>query len=332
MKGVRGTLERVPSWIRFFATRLLIGVGLLFTVAVLVFVLIQSVPGDPVRLLLSGDAGAPSEEAVEALSKELGLDKPLLVQFVNYIFGIFSGDLGTSFVHRAPVLDLLVTRLPNTLEIVGFAAIISVVFGVLIGLVSAALSKKRSSGTVFSTLTSLGLSAPVYVLGTLFVFFVAVKWNLLPAGGFVSWSNDPGRHIRLLVLPVITIAIGLTCIIARATRSSVLETRQQDWVRTSRALGHSPRRLWLQAVLRNSMTPVVTLIGLEVGVLIGSTVLVERVFNWPGLSSLLVDSVAKRDYPVIQGVILLTAGIFIMINIIVDFLYRVLDPRARNGS
>lgn len=330
MNGLRATLDRVPFTIRFFAKRLAIGVGLLFAVSVLVFALIQSVPGDPARLLLAGDSGTVSEEAVQALRAELGLDKPLLVQFSTYILGLLSGDLGTSFVKQAPVLDLLGTRLPNTLEIVGFAAVLAVLLGVGIGLLSAAFAKKNARGTVFSTLTSLGLSAPVYVIGTLLVYFVSVKWGLLPAGGFKSWSADATQHFRLLILPVVTIAIGLGCIIARATRSSVLETRQQDWVRTSRALGHSPRRVWLEAVLRNSLTPVVTLVGLEVGILMGSTVLVERVFNWPGLSSLLIESVAQRDYPVIQGVILLTAAIFIVINIVVDYLYTVLDPRARS--
>lgn len=330
MKGLSVALERVPSPIRFFVKRTLIGVGLLFAVSVLVFALIQSVPGDPARLLLAGDSGTVSEEAVVALRAELGLDKPLLVQFGTYILGLLSGDLGTSFVKKAPVLELLTTRLPNTLEIVGFAAVLSIIVGVGVGLMSAAMAKKNARGTAFSTLTSLGLSAPVYVIGTLLVYFVSVKWGLLPAGGFKSWSADAGQHLRLLILPVVTIAIGLGSIIARATRSSVLETRQQDWVRTARALGHSPRQVWLEAVLRNSLTPVVTLVGLEIGILMGSTVLVERVFNWPGLSSLLIESVAQRDYPVIQGVILLTAAIFIFINIVVDFLYTVLDPRARS--
>lgn len=330
MNGLSATVERVPSPIRFFVKRLLLGLGLLFAVSVLVFALIQSVPGDPARLLLSGDSGTVSEEAVEALRQQLGLDKPLLVQFGTYMSGLLSGDLGTSFVKQTPVMELLAARLPNTLEIVGFAAVLAIIIGIGIGLLSAATSKRQSSGTAFSTLTSLGLSAPVYVVGTLLVYFISVKWNLLPAGGFTSWSADAGQHLRLLILPVATIAIGLSCIIARATRSSVLETRQQDWVRTARALGHSPRRVWLEAVLRNSLTPVVTLVGLEVGILMGSTVLVERVFNWPGLSSLLIESVAQRDYPVIQGVILLTAAIFIVINIVVDFFYTVLDPRARS--
>ncbi|WP_051298094.1 ABC transporter permease [Brevibacterium album] len=329
---MRTMLDRLPGPIGFFFRRLLIGVGLLVAVAVLTFVMIQSVPGDPARLLLSGDSGGGSEEAVEALRAELGLDRPLAVQFLAFLGGMFTGDLGTSFVHRQPVMDLIASRLPNTLEIVGAAAVLSALAGVAIGLLSAIVSRDRRGGTVFSTFTSLGLSAPVYVTGTLLVYFVSVKLHLLPAGGFASWSQDPGRHVQLLVLPVLTIAIGLICILARATRSSVLETRGQDWVRTAKALGHSPVRLWLQAVLRNSLTPVVTLIGLEIGVLVGSTVLVEQVFNWPGLSSLLIESVAHRDYPVIQGVILVTSAIFIVINIIVDYLYGVLDPRARSGS
>ncbi len=321
-------LERVPQPVRFFGKRIVIGVGLLFAVSVLIFVLIQTVPGDPAMLLLSGGAGAVSDSAVQALRAELGLDRPLIVQFLAYIGGLLTGDLGTSFVHKQPVLELVLERLPNTLELVGFAALVAIILGVLFGVLSAALF--RGSGTVFSAFTSLGLSAPVFVIGTLLVYFVSVKLRWLPAGGFTSWADNPTKHFELLVLPVITIAIGLISIIARATRSSVLETRQQDFVRTARALGHSPRRVWWETILRNSLTPVVTVTGLEIGVLVGSTVVVEKVFNWPGLSSLLIDSVVQRDYPVIQGVILLTATIFIVINIVVDFLYTVLDPRARS--
>lgn len=313
--------------VRFFAKRLLIGLGLLVAVAVLIFLLIQTVPGDPAMLLLSGSSGTVDPAALAALRAQLGLDQPLLVQFWHYFAGLLQGDLGTSFVQRKPVSELLMQRLPNTLEIVGIAAVISIILGVIFGILSAALFK--GSGTVFSAVTSLGLSAPVFVVGTLLVYFISVKMRWLSAGGFVGW-DDPSKHIQLLILPVITIAIGLTATIARATRSSVLETRQQDFVRTARALGHGPRQVWAQAILRNSLTPIVTVAGLQIGLLVGSTVLVERVFNWPGLSSLLVESVVQRDYPVIQGVILLTAGIFILINIIVDFLYTVLDPRARS--
>lgn len=296
----------------------------------LVFVLIQSVPGDPARLLLSGDSGVPSEEALAAVRRELGLDRSLPAQFLALLTGLFRGDLGTSFVHKQPVLTLLAGRFPNTLEIVGIAAVVSVLLGITIGSLSAAVSARGS--TVFATTTSLWLSAPVYVVGTLLVYVVSVRLNWLPAGGFTSWGEDPIRHLKLLVLPVVTISLGLSSIIARATRSAVLETRQQDWVRTARALGHRPARVWTESILRNSLTPVTTLIGLEVGMLMGSTVLVERVFNWPGLSSLLVESVAQRDYPVIQGVILLTAAIFILINILVDYFYTVLDPRARSDA
>lgn len=329
MTSPGGFFEKVPMPVRFFAKRLLIGIGLLFAVAVLIFLLIQAVPGDPAVLLLSGSSGTVDPAALEALRAQLGLDQPIAAQFWNYILGLVQGDLGTSYVQRKPVLDLLMDRLPNTLELVGFAAIVSVIFGVLFGVLSAGLFK--GNGTVFSATTSLGLSAPVFVIGTLLVYFFSVKLGWFSAGGYAEWS-DPAKHLKLLILPVITIAIGLTSTIARATRSAVLETRQQDFVRTSRALGHSPKRVWMQAILRNSLTPIVTVVGLQIGILVGSTVLVERVFNWPGLSTLLVESVTQRDYPVIQGVILLTAGIFILINIIVDFLYTVLDPRARSDA
>lgn len=315
----------------FILKRLAIGLGLLYIVVTLVFVAVQTVPGDPALIVLtgSGNTGEISPEALEATRQQLGLDRPVLVQYADYIGGLFRGDLGISFENRQPVSALIAGRLPNTLELVGIVALLSIAGGIAIGSWSAQRGSAVNTGLSF--LTSLGISAPVYVLGTVLVFIFSVTLKWLPAGGFTTWADDPGRHAQLLILPVIAISIGLTSVIARVTRSSVAETTEQDWVRTSRSLGLSERVVFRTAILRNSLTPVATIAALEIGILIGSTVLVERVFSWPGLSTLLIDGVTARDYPVIQGVIIVTAALFIVINIVVDVIYGVLDPRARQS-
>ena len=315
----------------FILKRLSVGVGLLFIVVTLVFIAVQTVPGDPAMIVLigSGNTSEITPEALQATREQLGLDQPILVQYVTYLGGLLTGNLGMSFENRQPVTDLIAARLPNTLELIAIVAVVSIAAGIALGAWAAQRRGAVNSGVTF--LTSLGISAPVYVLGTVLVFVFAVTLRVLPAGGFTSWADDPVRHLQLLILPVIAVSVGLTAVIARVTRASVNETSQQDWVRTARSWGLQEPVVFRTAVLRNSLTPVATVAALEIGILLGSTVLVERVFSWPGLSTLLVDGVAARDYPVIQGVIIVTAALFIVINILVDVLYGVLDPRARQS-
>ncbi|MGO3147953.1 MAG: ABC transporter permease [Leucobacter sp.] len=309
--------------------RCLIGIALLWVTVTLVFIAIHTVPGDPARIVLAGQ-GSGSEIDPAALAEtraRLGLDRPILLQYFSYLLGVVTLDLGSSFRNGTPVLELLAERLPNTLELVGTAVLVALIVGVLIGILAA--KPKGALAQFLSTLTSIGVSLPVYVTGTVLVFAFAVSLQILPAGGFVSWSDDPAKHFSLLVLPTIAIAVGLSSVIARVTKSAILETQEHDFVRTAHSLGLAPGRAFRTAVLRNSLVPVVTIVGLELGTLLGSTVIIERVFNWPGLSALLVDAVTNRDYPIVQGVVLLTAALFIIVNIIVDVLYGVLNPRVR---
>lgn len=313
----------------YIAKRIVTGVGILLVIVTIVFIAIQTVPGDPALVLLAGNGGAGqvSPEALDALRARLGLDRPVLEQYLSYMGGLLTGDLGTSFQLQRPVTELILGRLPNTLELVAIVAVIATALGVFIG--ASAARGGRAANTIMSLFTALGISAPVYVIGTVLVYVAAVSLRILPAGGFVQFDQDPGRHIQLLILPTLAIAVGLTSVIARTTRSAVLETADQDWVRTATAIGLSRGQVFRGSVLRNSLTPVATVVGLEIGTLLGATVLVERVFSWPGLSTLLIDGVSTRDYPVIQGVVIVTAGLFVAINILVDVLYTVLDPRAR---
>lgn len=315
--------------LKFIIKRIAIGVLLVFFVLTLIFSAVHLVPGDPAVLLLSGGStGGVSQEAIDTTREQLGLNQPLITQYLNFLTGIFQGDLGTSFQNQDSVAGLVFARLPRTLELVAFAAVISVAIGIPLG----SWAATRSGGLIdnlVSMATSFGVAVPVYVLGTLLVLIFALKLNLFPAGGFSPWAQSPSAHLVGLVLPACSLAFGFTAIVARMTRSEVLETLDKDWVRTAKSIGLRNSRVFRRHVLRNSLTPVITVVGVQIGTLLGSTVLVERVFNYPGVSSLLVDAVSTRDYPVVQGIVVVIAIIFIGINILVDVIYSALDPRIR---
>lgn len=306
-----------------------IGTGLVLVLLVLtlIFFIVRAVPGDPAQLLASGGAnGQASDEAVAQMRELLGLNLPLWQQFVQFVGGVATGDLGISFENGRSVTAAVLERLPNSLELVAAAAILGIVFGIVFGVI-AALRGGVVDGMVTAA-TSLAVSVPVYVLGVVLAYVFALVLGWLPAGGYASW-DDPGRHIRQLILPAVAMAIPFSATVARMTRSSVLETRRQDWVRTAKSWGMAPRPVFVHHVFRNALTPVVTAVGLQIGLMLGSTVLIERVFSYPGLSQLMIDAVQNRDYPMVQGVVIVIAIIFITLNIIVDLLYGVLDPRVR---
>lgn len=316
--------------IRFILKRSAIGLVLVWIVLTLIFLALHLVPGDPAALLLGGEgSGAPTPEALAQVRERLGLNDPFLVQYWNYLSGLLQGNLGTSFRDGSPVLGFVSDRLPNTLELVLIAALLAVVVGVPLG----ALAARRGGAidTGVSLVTTVGLAVPVYVIGTVLVLVFALNLRWFPAGGYVEFTEDPAAHLARAVLPSIAIAMGITAVLARMTRSSVLETMGQDWVRTARSVGLTRSQVFQGHVMRNSMNPVVTSFGLEVGTLIGSTVLIERVFNWPGLGTLLVDAVLQRDYPIVQGVVIVVSVLFIVINILVDISYGLLDPRVRQA-
>lgn len=306
-----------------------IGTGLVLVLLVLtlIFFVVRAVPGDPAQLLASGGAnGQASEEAVAQMRELLGLNLPLWQQFAQFLGGVVTGNLGISFEDGRSVTAAVLERLPNSLELVAVAAVLGIVFGIAFGVI-AALRGGVVDGMVTAA-TSLAVSIPVYVLGVVLAYVFALQLGWLPAGGYASWA-DPERHIRQLILPAVALAIPFSATVARMTRTSVLETRRQDWVRTARSWGMAPRPVFLGHVFRNALTPVVTAVGLQVGLMLGSTVLIERVFSYPGLSQLMIDAVQNRDYPMVQGVVIVIAVIFIALNILVDVIYGVLDPRVR---
>jgi len=286
-------------------------------VSVLVFVILRVVPGDPAKMLLPD--GAP-QSAVDELNRQLGLHEPLHVQYAIFVRSVFRGDFGQSFQYRAPALQVVVDRLGATVQLALAALVITVGVGVSLGIVAAV---RRGTGYDYAStvLAVLGQSLPNFWLGIMLIllFGVALRW--LPTSGFESW-----RH---LILPAVTLAAFPMALVARLTRSSLLEILGRDFIRTGRAKGLAERAVILRHALRNAAVPLLTVLGLQIGTLLGGAVITESVFAWPGMGKLVVDAIFFRDFPVVQTVLILSATIFVLINLLVDLLYTVIDPRIR---
>lgn len=312
----------------FIVRRLLVAIVQLLVVVTLVFFLLYLLPGDPVLVIL-GSEGATDATAVAAVRERLGLDRPLWRQYLGWLGDLARLDLGVSLLDGTPVWRDIAARLPRTLELVGIAVGLGAIFGVLLGTL-AALRRGGLADWTLVTFTTLGISVPVYVIGSLAILVFALQLGWLPTSGFRAFSVDPVEHVRRLIMPALTLSIAPTAIITRMMRSSLLEVLRADYVRTARAKGLAPVRVLAFHAIRTSLIPIVTVIGLQLGTLIGGSVLVEHVFNWPGISSLLIAAIHRRDYGVVQGVIVVTASLFILINLLVDLAYGALDPRIRH--
>lgn len=311
----------------WFCRKLGTVLGLSWLVATIVFLALHMVPGDPAELLLSTGGVAPDATMVAELREKLGLDRPLLAQYGAFLGGLLRGDLGTSLVDDYPVLHEIGLRLPRTLELIAAGAVIAILVGVPAG-VHAALHRGGRFDRFASGVTALLLAVPVFVVGTLLVLLFAQTLRIMPAGGFVPFAQDPAQHLKLLTLPAIAIAKGLAAVLFRMTRAAMLDALAHDYVRTARAKGLSPARVIVVHVLRNALNPVVTVLGLQMGTLLGGTVLVEYVFNWPGLSTPLLRAVEGRDYPMVVGIVLTISVLFLLINLAVEIVHAALDPRV----
>jgi peptide/nickel transport system permease protein len=313
--------------IRFVIKRIFLALVQIFIVLSLVFMLLHIMPGDPAVLAL-GTERTVDPQVVEALRHELGLDKPILEQYLIYIKNVVNLDFGNSITDKIPVMDYISQRIPRTIELAFLSIILASIIGVALGMISA-LKRKKAADIITTSLAALGISLPVFVLGTLFIFVFSFKLRWLPSGGFVALSRDPWAHYLRFILPAMTLALPMAASIARMTRSSMLEVLNKEFVRTLHAKGLSRRKVVFGHVLRNALIPIVTIIGLQLGNLIGGTVLIEYLFNLPGLCSILVKAISYRDYPLIQGCIFVMSAFYILVNMIVDILYGVLDPRVR---
>ena len=296
---------------------LLLSLITLFGVSVLIFLMLRVLPGDPARVLAGLNA---SEEQVARLREQLGLDESLLAQYWQFITGLLTGDLGESARTSRPVTTEIAVRLPATVILAVVATIIGTIVGVTAGVIAAVRRNSLLDHTI-SSLAMMGVSMPVYWLGLLLILLFAVTLGWLPAAG----SGEP----LSIVLPAVTLAAFSTALISRMTRASMLEVMGQDYIRTAEAKGAAPRTVIIKHALRNAFIPILTVISLQFGALLGGAVLTETVFGWPGIGRLLVDSIAARDFAVVQGIVLVYAAAFILLNVIVDVLYVVVDPRIR---
>lgn len=303
--------------LNYFLKRLLGLLPTLLIVAVLVFLFVHMLPGDPARLAAGADA---DEATVQVVRHELGLDKPLPEQFVHFFGRMVQGDFGISMRSRRPVATEIGERFMPTLLLTVAAMAWSVVLGMGIGILSA-VYRNRWPDRLGMTLAVSGISFPAFALGMTLMQVFSVQLGWLPTVGADSWKH--------YVLPSITLGAAVAAVMARFTRASFVEVAQEDFVRTARAKGLNERTVVLKHCLRNALIPVVTMMGLQFGFLLGGSIVVEAVFNWPGLGRLLVDAVTMRDYPVIQTLVLLFSLEFILINLVVDMLYGFINPTIR---
>lgn len=288
----------------------------LLGVATIIFFILR-LTGDPVLLMVPQDSTA---EEIAVMREALGLDQPLGVQFVEYLGQIFTGDLGRSYIQNAPVIDLIMSRLPYTIDLAVAAFLLTVLIGVPVGML-AAIYKGTWVEKLCMPLILVGQSMPAFWTGILLIMFVSVRLKWLPSSGVDGLES--------LILPAITLASLSIATVARMTRSSILEQLGQDYVRTARSKGAGTSRLLFRHLLRNSAIPIITVLGLEFANLLGGSVITETIFAWPGLGQLTIQSITARDFPVVQAVVLLGAAFYIFVNLITDLLYGLVDPRIK---
>lgn len=299
----------------YIVKRLLLSIPVIFGVAFMVFAMVRIVPGDPARII-AGEAA--TQEIVEGIRKDMGLDRPLLKQFATFMGNVLRGDFGRSVRSKAPVAGEIAARLPNTIRLATAGLFVAVVVGVSAGIISA-IRPYSWMDTVVMLVALAGLSMPVFWSGLMLILIFAVWLGWLPAVGTGGMAH--------LVLPAVTLGMSTAAIIARMSRSSMLEVLRSDYIRTARAKGLGEAAVVNRHAFRNALIPVITVVGLQMGTLLSGAVLTETVFAWPGIGRLLVEGILARDYPIVQASVLVVAMAFVMVNLMVDVLYAVVDPR-----
>jgi peptide/nickel transport system permease protein len=313
---------------RYILRRLLQAIPVIFFSTFLVFLVIHLIPGDAATVLGGPNATA---EALAAIRKDMGLDQPLLVQYVVWLGHVLQGDLGRSTLSGQPIVKLLQARAPATIELTLAAMLISMLIAVPLGILSATHVRGRLEWLI-STVQSLWLAIPNFWAGILAIIIFSLILRWLPPGGRVADGNDLGGSIKSLVLPATTLSLYLAAGLSRFIKFNLLEVFFDDFVRTARAKGLSNTAVMYRHALRNAMLPVITILGVQFASLLGGTVIIESVFSWPGVGGLMLDGISNRDYAVVQGGLLLLVLLFIIINLLVDLTYALVDPRIRVGD
>ena len=303
---------------KYIFKRILMMIPVVIGVSLLVFMVLKMTPGDPARVV----AGAEADEATVAqIREELGLNKPVLQQYVDYMAGMLHGDMGNSYTTGKPVFSEILSRMPTTFTLAFAGVLVAVLIGIPLGIISA--TKQYSILDNISTLLALtGVAMPNFWLGLMLILVFALQLGWLPSGGATSWQG--------YILPAVTLGVGATANFMRTTRSSMLEVIRQDYIRTVRAKGANEQRVILRHALRNALIPVITVIGLQIGTLLGGAVVNETVFSLPGVGLLMINSINKKDEPVVLGCLITFAVVFSLVNLFVDILYAYIDPRIKS--
>jgi len=309
----------------FVFRRILSLVPVLFIVSLMVFSIFRLVPGDPVDAFLGTEQ---DPEVRRALRAEFGLDKSLPVQYLYWVKNILQGNLGRSFSTQQNVLKLLGEKLPNTIYLAFSSIFISILIAVPAGIIAATRRKKLEDYSAM-TFALLGISIPGFWLGIMFILIFSLYLGWFPSMGFVSPLEDPLRSLWYLALPAFSLGWLQAAILTRLTRSSMLDVLNREYVRTARAQGHPERTVIFRYSLKNALIPIVTIVGLRLAALLGGTIVIEQIFSWPGVGLLLLQAIFARDYPLVQGAVLIIAVGFVLINLLVDITYQLIDPRIR---
>lgn len=309
----------------FFAKRLLTFIATLIGASMVIFLVMEILPGDPALVILGIDA---TDEMVAALTRELGLDRSAPVRYWEWVSGLFRGEMGTSYAYKVPVWELVEYSLWITIPLAIMAMFFSIILALVIGLYAAANHNKIQDVTLMG-FSQLGISVPNFWLAIILILYFSIQLNWFPAGGFPGWDEGVFKSLKSLILPALALATVVGAILARITRSSVLEVFREDYVRTARAKGLSQRATLWGHVLRNALIPVLTVSGIQFASLLTGTVVVENVFHIPGLGSLVLKAINNRDTIVVENVVLLLATMVITVNFVVDILYAVIDPRLK---
>lgn len=313
---------------KYMGKRFLFTILTLILVTIFLFVLTHVSGADPAKIMLGTNA---TPEAVEAMRAKLGLDRPWYVQYFSWISNLLHGDLGTSYYRDEKVSDLLVKYFKPTLALAIYSELIAIIIGVPMGIMQAK-NKGKASSVVISTITLIGLSIPGFLLGLFLMFFFSVKIKIFPVSGYKAITEGFGEHIKSLVLPSLALGLSQAALITRTTNSAMLEVLNSEYIKTARAKGVNERTILWKHALRNAMIPIITVCGQSFAVLFGGAVVIETIFNISGLGTLVYNSISNRDYSIIQGAVLVIALVYVVINLLVDVLYGIEDPRIRVGG
>ena len=308
----------------YILKRIIALIPIIFIVGIFVFFIIHLIPGNPAAMMLGPEA---TQEEIDDFSRVMGLDRPIPIQFVEWFSNVIKGDFGISlFFQGQQVTKVVFEHFKVTLTLTVLGVVLAIIFGIITGVI-AAINHNNFLDRVIMVITSAGVSIPNFWLGLMLVLFFSIRFSILPPAGFKPLSAGLGESLRYLILPAITLAFGQTSLIARMTRSNMLEVLRSDYIRTAKAKGLSELMVNYKHALKNVLIPVVTIIGLSFANLMGGAVVTEQIFNIPGVGRLLIKSVFTRDYPVIEGIVLYIAVMWVIINLVTDVLYVIIDPR-----